>query len=455
VTGLAALGIRPGDPGRVRAFDLVRWALGLLLVAAGILKAHQLATEPVANRDIFSYRWSLTAQVYFELIFGVWLLSGLHKRLTWLTAVGCFLFFSGVTVYKALSGAATCGCFGKVDVNPWYTLILDVSAVAALLIFRPDLSQRTTVRHYRPRLAAATALSLASCVPAGLAMASYKPATLTAGGEAIGESRFVILEPAKWVGKPFPLLRYIDIGERLSEGKWVVLLHRDGCPDCAEAKTRYRWASADLMAERGIGVAFVGLPRSAKAHGRAPVGSDAAVAEGELSADDREWFVTTPAVACLRDGLVQAAWEGKAPQMADILHVMTDKDRQDVVRQPAMPGVAGLRDPYASQPCPNLNFCLTAHGDTHVLALPIAVMAHFPVMPAARATCFPNGRRLPDPAWPDLFPFLLGSPVPAIRLKGACERLVAAWPGATPAACHGTRTAGRNDLAVGRRCATT
>jgi len=110
----------------------VRSALGLLLPMAGILKAHQLATEPVANTDIFSYRWSLTGRVYFELIFGVWLLSGLHKRLTWVAAVGCFVFFSGVTLYKALSGAATCGCFGKVEVNPWYTLILDASAFALL-----------------------------------------------------------------------------------------------------------------------------------------------------------------------------------------------------------------------------------------------------------------------------------------------------------------------------------
>jgi len=146
---------------------LVRWALGLLLLVAGILKAHQLATEPVANTDIFSYRWSLTGQVYFELIFGVWLLSGLHKRLAWLTAVGCFVFFSGVTLYKALSGAATCGCFGKVDVNPWHTLILDVSAVAALLVFRPDLRRGTPVKHYRPRLGAASALSMALCIPAG------------------------------------------------------------------------------------------------------------------------------------------------------------------------------------------------------------------------------------------------------------------------------------------------
>ena len=34
---------------RVRAYDVVRWTLGLILLTAAALKAHQLATEPVAN----------------------------------------------------------------------------------------------------------------------------------------------------------------------------------------------------------------------------------------------------------------------------------------------------------------------------------------------------------------------------------------------------------------------
>jgi len=314
MTGLAALRVRAADRRWLEAFDLVRWALGLLLLVAGILKAYQLATEPVANRDIFSYRWSMTAQVYFELIFSVWLLRGLDKRLTWLAAVGCFLLFSGVTLYKALSGSASCGCFGKIEVSPWCTLVLDVPAVAALLIFGPDLKQREAVKHYRPRLTAATGLSLPLCVPAGVAMGSCHPATPTAGGETISKGRFVILEPTKWSGKPLPLLRHSDIGEKLSKGSRLVLLRRGRCPDCAEAKTRYRSASTDLMVDGGIGVAFVEVPPWTQVHGKAGNRSDGTVVEGRLSAEDRdrEWFVTTPAVALLEDGVVRAAWEGKA-----------------------------------------------------------------------------------------------------------------------------------------------
>jgi hypothetical protein len=40
-----------------RAYDVVRVALGLLLLVAATLKGHQLATEPTLQADLFSSRW--------------------------------------------------------------------------------------------------------------------------------------------------------------------------------------------------------------------------------------------------------------------------------------------------------------------------------------------------------------------------------------------------------------
>ncbi|MBN2022776.1 MAG: hypothetical protein JW809_08260 [Pirellulales bacterium] len=107
-------------------YDVVRALLGLLLLAAAVLKAHQLATEPVLGAGLLDSRWVLIATVEFELFFGLWLLAGLLPRLTWAAAIGCFVLFAGVSLHKALSGAASCGCFGRVEVNPWYTCTLDV-----------------------------------------------------------------------------------------------------------------------------------------------------------------------------------------------------------------------------------------------------------------------------------------------------------------------------------------
>ena len=56
-----------------RGFDFVRIVLAAILLTAAASKAHQLATEPVAGRDIFSCRWPLMAQVEFEIVLGVWM----------------------------------------------------------------------------------------------------------------------------------------------------------------------------------------------------------------------------------------------------------------------------------------------------------------------------------------------------------------------------------------------
>lgn len=50
--------------------------MALLLLAAALLKVHQLATEPVSGKDIFSTRWVLILAVEAELALSLWLLSG-------------------------------------------------------------------------------------------------------------------------------------------------------------------------------------------------------------------------------------------------------------------------------------------------------------------------------------------------------------------------------------------
>jgi hypothetical protein len=301
----------------ITGFDVVRTVLGVILLVAAALKGHQLATEPVANRDIFSYRWSLMFQVEFEIFFGLWLLSGLHKRLSWLVAVGCFSMFSCVTLYKGLSGEASCGCFGRVEVSPWYTLILDVAAVTALLIFRPGMNRAYRPAFYRFRLGAVIGLGLAVGVPAGVAMGSFRPATVTGQGDFVGGTRFVILEPQKWVGGRFPLLEHIDIGERLSKGNWIVMLHRHDCHDCAEAVPRYRRMSRTLQ-DTGLKVALVEIPPNGRFHHQLAGTNGGSLVHGKLNSH-KEWFVTTPAVALLADGQVAAAWEAKAPELDALL----------------------------------------------------------------------------------------------------------------------------------------
>jgi len=123
---------------RPSGYDALRVVLGAILLAAAALKAHQLATEPVIAPGLLNSRWFLISVVEFELLFGLWLLSGLYARPTWYAATGCFVLLAGVSVYKALSGDETCGCFGNVKTHPWWATALDAALVLALLRWRPS-----------------------------------------------------------------------------------------------------------------------------------------------------------------------------------------------------------------------------------------------------------------------------------------------------------------------------
>lgn len=47
----------------------------------------------------------------------------------------CFSVLAGVAGYQAISGAASCDCFGLLEVNPWATLVFDTGGVLAMLYF--------------------------------------------------------------------------------------------------------------------------------------------------------------------------------------------------------------------------------------------------------------------------------------------------------------------------------
>ena len=218
--------------------------LGILLLIASVLKGRQLLTEPVANNDIWSYRPLLILTVEFELALAIWLLSGLFKKAAWLAALLCFSAFSAVTLYKALTGAESCGCFGSVHVNPWITLFaIDLPAVTALSIFRPRLSFPPALSFLRKqesiknlikeflsplpsasRFAMTAFLAIAILGISAPILAFNEPPQIT--------THYEVLEPKTWVGKELPILEYIDIAESLKKGTWLVLLYHYDCPDC-------------------------------------------------------------------------------------------------------------------------------------------------------------------------------------------------------------------------------
>ena len=211
-------------------------------------------------------------------------------------------------------------------VSPWYTLILDLAAVAGLICFRPPREKRTSPLRFPgegpgarggrgARLRWVFGLFVAAGLPGGLAMATYRPAVLDDSGDIFGDSQFVVLEPEKWIGQRFPLLKYIDISDQLTEGQWIVVLYRHDCPHCRELLAEFErlsggWA-LDPLAPR---VALIEMApyedgdESIVSRGVPPV-------LGHLK-DTRAWFGATPIRLLLKEGVVIEGMDWDAHRVA-------------------------------------------------------------------------------------------------------------------------------------------
>ena len=312
------------------AHSIVLKILGILLLTAAILKGWQLLTEPLANKDIWSYRPLLIFTVEFELALALWLLSGLFKKAAWLASLAVFSLFSLITLYKGLSGADSCGCFGAVKVNPWITLFaIDLPAVIALLIFRPQRStgfqpmsfrspicreeesaeQRRLIFNQQPA-SSTQQLSYNFTLPhvaylaivflvitiSTVALALNKPATVT--------SSYEVLEPETWIGKRLPILEYIDIGKQLEKGNWLVLFYHYDCPECQKQLPKIWQLALELRGNEDVlKIAICEIP---------PYNQESTLRDSYLRVaklmDKKKWFAETPSMILLRNNHVDLIW---------------------------------------------------------------------------------------------------------------------------------------------------
>ena len=230
--------------------------------------------------------------------------GGGARRLAWRAAVLCFTVFACVSAYKGLLGEASCGCFGKVAVNPWYTFALDVALVGLLLGFPPGQTTPGSKRAWRLPGWACVCTAVLVGVFGAFIMSDFHGTSPLAEGVVQGQGRLVLLLPEEWTGKRFPLFDQIDVGDRLAKGTWLVVLYHLDCGECLELIEQYQQSvdGADGHA-RGAGVAFIDVPQSG-ASGEKPVLDERDCLLGRLS-ESQEWFVSTPVLLTLQDGTVK------------------------------------------------------------------------------------------------------------------------------------------------------
>jgi hypothetical protein len=122
-------------------------------------------------------------------------------------------------------------------------------------------------------------------------------------GRSANAESLVIIEPEKWIGKKFPLSEYIDVGDQLAIGNWLVVLYRYDCKHCDLNIPRYKQMACDAFGQiESRRIAFIEMPP----HGTPPHGIDGNLVpwlHGRLSTTMR-WLAETPVEVMLSDGKV-------------------------------------------------------------------------------------------------------------------------------------------------------
>ncbi len=106
------------------------------MTAAG-LKLYGMNVTALPRAGWFATPQVQVAAAEWELVLGLWLLSGAALYGAWIAAMGTFLGFAIVSAYFGWIGVASCGCFGAIKTSPWTAFGVDIAALIALMIFRP------------------------------------------------------------------------------------------------------------------------------------------------------------------------------------------------------------------------------------------------------------------------------------------------------------------------------
>jgi len=346
------------------ANKIVTIIAGLLLVIASALKAYQLLTEPVVSPAPWESRGFFVVVTPLEMGLGIWLLSGLFRKAGWAAAIAAYSIFMASTLYRAIIGSESCGCFGPIDVDPWITFFtVNVTILLGLLIFRP----KDTKLLPPPWPSAAHFFGVA--IPTFIFLPALVLVLIFNRPPDIGDG-FVVVKPDKWqltqpqepardkqpaerpspqpqepndkttdaadkqqsektqteedqeAGQEFPMLRYIDIADSLRKGIVVIVFWRHDCPDCHEAAAMYDNFSREMAGNEGaIRLAFIEVPPLGQAN-ETIVPQDTLSLTGRLDSTIQWFNITTPFVAVITDGSLIKYWQGRAPSPDEILNAV-------------------------------------------------------------------------------------------------------------------------------------
>jgi len=304
------------------ANQIVMVVAGLILIVATVLKIHHLLTEPIISKGFWESWEFFLIQIPLELGLGIWLVCGLFRKAAWVVAVLSFGLFIVVTLQKGLIGAESCGCFGRVHVNPWVTLsVIDIPLFLGLVVLRPKGYKLLpppwpSAKHFFG-VAIPTFIVIGVIMPV---LIFNKPPNKTDKYEVVKPKEWIRKKPIgeKQVREEWSMLKYIDIADSLRSNIAIVVFYSTECDTCDDAIPLYDRMSRDMAGnEDSIRFAFIEIPPYASEQDSfVPV--DTPCLTGRLDSN-KDWYILTPLVVVIQDGLVVKSWEIETPELDEIL----------------------------------------------------------------------------------------------------------------------------------------
>ena len=335
---------------------IVMTLAGLLLIAAAGLKfieALNICIPGWREHGVWESYEFILVQLPLEFALGVWLISGLFRKAAWLAGTLAFLGFIGVTLFKAISGAESCGCFGQIHVNPWLTLGLIDVPMFLLLVINPPGKQYTLLPPPWPNVFHAivfavpifAAMAFAAPVLVALRPDCVKPDAMAGKAPVVITKVVYVKEPPVEPNTPVAAdpnqkpaepnqttppvvtpdtptvqlsawLEHIDIADQLKQGIVVMLMYHHDCPICRTMVPKYDEYYRQMQSQNddSMKIVFVAIPPYDE---KGPVPADTACLHGKLQPrqDGKLWAITSPYVVALIDGQQIKDWkEGTAPE---------------------------------------------------------------------------------------------------------------------------------------------
>ncbi len=297
---------------RVAMSRFLEAGVGLILLAAGLLKAYQPLDfiQQISDYKLISapvlIKVAAWVMIAVECALGAALIAGYKRRIAIPATIVLFLVFIAMVGWAWSSGATEdCGCFGSwVKRTPAEALLEDLGLLSLIVVSRL-LSRREPARFLRWRLGA-----IVTSVLVGISLT-----VLASNSPRQSSDPLVRLQAQSDRPRPFAGLKVSDLEADLNHGRYIVALIDTWCTHCQESVPSLN----QLSEARGGQPAVVALCSNSADDVRLfKQNFNPKFPIGRIGYDDFMRLFErgkTPRIMLVRDGVVLKIWDGAVPSV--------------------------------------------------------------------------------------------------------------------------------------------